>query len=820
MNALSELSNQDVQEISRITLLEKYAKGTESTILDIQTRVASALVAVEPAHRRAQVLAELCDAQLRGLIFAGRISSAAGTELQATLANCFVQPIGDSITESSNGVPGIYAALSDAAETMRKGGGVGYDFSAIRPSGAWVRGTQSNASGPVSYMRVFDRSCETVESAGSRRGAQMGVLRCDHPDIERFIHAKDDGDLSNFNLSVGVTDDFMHAVVEDQEIELWHGAEPSPGRAAEAYQRADGNWVYARVRASDLWESIMRSTYDHAEPGVLFLDRINRSNNLWYCETISATNPCAEQPLPPYGCCCLASINLTRFVIAPFGDQPVFDWASLEHVVGIAVRGLDNVLDVTHWPLERQRAEAMAKRRIGLGFLGLGDALIMMGIGYDTEEGREFAAKISRCMRDTAYRASIELAKERGPFPLFDSRKYLEGSFVDALPEDIRAGIAEHGIRNSHLLSIAPTGTISLAFADNASNGIEPAFQWVYLRRKRGPDGRSEEYEVADHAWRVYRQRGLDMTALPHYFKTALEISAKSHAEMLKSVQPFIDGAISKTVNIPEDYPFEDFRGLYLQAWKDGLKGLATYRPNATLGAVLQPLVQASDVNKQSPQVQPDQDPLSLPLGSRPHGDLIGVTRKAEYWTVEGKKTVYLTINFACVTGVIDGVPVTVERPIEFFMPAGQQEAQAWVTSNMRMLSMVARSGAPIEKALANMLEVVWDKGPVRCEYVVRSDGQQVPKSHPSDVAAIAYSLQQMLVRRGFLDAMGRQIPAAVLAKRGCEGIVAQAEVPARVTDGKSSFAGRPCPECGNHSVVRRDGCLHCDTCHWEGSCG
>ncbi len=826
------------QEITLDVLQEKYAKGDERTHADIRARVASALASVEAAELQEALTLRFAEALDRGFVPAGRIQSAAGTNIQATLINCFVQPVGDSVSEFKNGKPGIYTAVAEAAETMRRGGGVGYDFSQIRPSGSMVKGTHSKASGPVSFMKVFDSSCATVESAGARRGAQMGVLRCDHPDIETFVSAKDKGDLTNFNISIGVTDEFMRAVVAGEKFELVHRAEPGVELLANgAYQRADGKWVYRTIAATDLWEKVMRSTYDHAEPGILFIDRMNQENNLWYCETIEATNPCAEQPLPDYGCCCLGSIDLTKHVRNAFTEDAQFDFDSFSSVVHTSVRMLDNVLDATFWPLEKQKMEASNKRRIGLGFLGIGSALVMLGIKYNSAEGCAMAAKIAEMMRNEAYRASIKLATEKGSFPLLDADKYLQSGFAKRLPADIREGIKTIGLRNSHLLSIAPTGTITLAFADNASNGIEPAFSWVYDRKKRLADGGHRVYEVADHAWRLYRHLGGDMAHLPEYFVTALEMTAQEHMQMMEAVQPFIDTAISKTVNVAADYPYDDFKGLYLEGWQAGLKGLATYRPNSVLGAVLSVGTPASGTAATAAApaaLASNDDPLHKQFDSRVEGELDSVTTKIQMWTHEGKRSVYVTTSFMTVDGVVDGKPVTIERPVEFFLAGSQRDAgQQWIDLSLRMLSMAARSGVSVAKTIENMREVAWDKGPVRYGYATKSDGSQVPRFHDSEVAAIGYALQEMLARRGFLTSEGQQVAVARLARllesRLARGGNLDAVVATATESGSQSLragdhftpgTGKKCGHCGAHDVHRIDGCTQCVSCGTVGSCG
>ncbi|SDH48572.1 adenosylcobalamin-dependent ribonucleoside-diphosphate reductase [Roseospirillum parvum] len=556
--------------VSRRVWAEKYRLThpdgrAEADIEATWERIAGALAEAESPHRRAD-MAQRFKAALEDFRFlpGGRIQAGAGAGRRVTLFNCFVMgTIPDSLG-------GIFDHLKEAALTMQQGGGIGYDFSTIRPRGAAVGGVGAEASGPVSFMEMWDAMCRTVMSAGARRGAMMATLRIDHPDIEAFIEAKRGaGRLTMFNLSVLVPDAFMRALDEDADWPLVFA-----GR------------VWRTLPARDLWARLCRAAYDSAEPGVIFIDRVNAANNLSWAETIRATNPCGEQPLPPYGACLLGSVNLARLVVDQFTPQAHLDLDALARLTATAVRMLDNAIDLSPFPLPAQRAEVKAKRRMGLGVTGLADALALLGVRYGSPQAVRLTTQWLSALRDAAYRASIELARERGPFPLFDRARYLAAGTIPHLSADIRAGIAAHGIRNALLTSIAPTGTISLV-ADNVSSGIEPIFSLRQRRRLLNPDGTADEVELVDHAYRRFRDMHGPEAPLPEAFVTVADLKPEDHLAMQAAAQQVIDSAISKTVNVPAGMPFEAFRDLYREAYGRGLKGLTVYRPTPERGHVL-----------------------------------------------------------------------------------------------------------------------------------------------------------------------------------------------------------------------------------------
>lgn len=532
----------------------------------------------------------------------GRILAGTGTAHKVTLFNCFVM----GIIEDS--MDGIFESLKKGALTMQQGGGIGYDFSTLRPKGAIAQTSGTIASGPVPFMRIWDSMCATLLSTGVRRGAMMATLRCDHPDIEEFVTIKHDKkELRHFNLSVQISDEFMKAVRNDEDWPLVFPSTEWHKRNGGGIQIIMKKWtestkpvpcrVYKTIRAKDLWEKIIKSSYDFAEPGVLFTDQINRMNNLWYRERITTTNPCGEVPLPPFGACNLGSLNLTRFIIKPFSEHPSIDLNSIRETTEIATRLLDTVIDVSHFPLPEMEMEARGTRHIGLGITGLADALIMLGLHYGKKEAQEIGAQIMQTICYTAYQTSIELAREKGSFPYFKKKEYLKSKFIESLPDDIIRGIEKYGIRNSHLLSIAPTGTISL-LANNISSGIEPVFNFRHKRRILQADGSYEDYNLVDFAYSEWLRKKGDTTQMPEYFVDARHISPTAHLEMQAALQPYVDNAISKTINVPVSFPFSEFKNLYDMAFDFGLKGCTTFRPNPVTGVILEHDAEAEEIEE------------------------------------------------------------------------------------------------------------------------------------------------------------------------------------------------------------------------------
>ncbi|WP_111559303.1 adenosylcobalamin-dependent ribonucleoside-diphosphate reductase [Paracoccus sediminilitoris] len=724
-------------------------QAVDGSVEDSWRRVARDLARVEkePAKWEEKFFSALEDFKY---LPAGRILAGAGTGRSVTLFNCFVMgTVPDSMS-------GIFDMLKEAALTMQQGGGIGYDFSTVRPRGAAVKGVAADASGPLSFMDVWDAMCRTIMSAGSRRGAMMATMRCDHPDVEQFIEAKQDSArLRMFNLSVLVTDDFMDAVRADAPWEL----------------KFDGK-VYRTVQALDLWNRIMKATYDYAEPGVIFIDRINKANNLSYVETICATNPCGEQPLPPYGACLLGSINLARLVTNPFTDAAELDPEALDDLVRTAVRMMDNVVDASKFPLDAQAEEARNKRRIGLGVTGLADALLMLGLRYGADDAVAQTGVWMKAIARSAYLASVDLAKEKGAFPLFDAKKYLASGFMSKMDKDVRDAIAKHGIRNALLTSIAPTGTISL-YAGNVSSGIEPVFAYAYTRKVLQKDGSRTEEEVVDYAVQMWRDLKGD-AELPDYFVNAQTLAPKDHVAMQAAAQEWVDSSISKTINCPEDISFEAFKDVYMSAWDLGCKGCTTYRPNDVTGSVLS----VSEKTEKAPEADTGADVVYLtePL-DRPAA-LEGATYKLKWPGSE--HAIYITIN-----DIIHG---NHRRPFEIFINSKNMEHYAWTVALTRMVSAVFRRGGDVSFVVEELKAVFDPRGGAWMQ------GRYVP----SILAAIGGVIERHLIETGFLAGEGLGLKTDPKAE-----VMAVGEAP----------RGPSCPSCGQFGMRMVEGCMTCPSC-------
>ena len=728
----------------------------EQTVQDTWHRIAKALSEVETEPKKWETIFYNALTDFKFLP-AGRITAGSGTKRNVTLFNCFVMGV---IPDSMSG---IFDMLKEAALTMQQGGGIGYDFSTIRPKGSFVKGIAADASGPVSFMDVWDSMCRTIMSAGSRRGAMMATMRCDHPDIEEFIAAKSDSQkLRMFNLSVLVTDAFMDAVKKGEDWKLIYN-----------------NKVYSVIKAADLWDQIMRATYNFAEPGVIFIDRINATNNLSYCETITATNPCGEQPLPPYGACLLGSINLAKLVEHPFDKNAYLDVSQLEDLVFTAVRMMDNVIEVSQFPLEAQKLEAKNKRRIGLGVTGLADALLMVGLRYGSDEAVKKTEKWMKTIALSAYKASINLAEEKGAFPLFDPEKFIVSGKMIQMDEDVKQAAHKFGIRNALLTSIAPTGTISL-YAGNVSSGIEPVFAYSYKRKVLQNDGSHVEEEVVDYAVQLWRDK-FGNAPLPDFFVSAQNLTPADHVKMQAAAQKWVDSSISKTINCPEDISFDDFKEVYIQAYDTGCKGCTTYRPNEVTGSVLSAASEEKSASDQ--EANGDIIYMSEPL-DRP-STLDGNTYKLKW--PDSEHAIYVTIN--------DIIVNDKRRPFEVFINSKNMEHFAWTVGLTRMISAVFRRGGDVS-FVVDELKAVFDP---------RGGAWVGGKYIPSILAAIGGILEEHMMKIGFI----KDSDTSLFHKSG--------EV-TKVENLKLSRQ-KSCTSCGQFDLQMIEGCMTCRSCGYS-KCG
>lgn len=777
-----------VTALSRWVWEEKYrftdehGVSTENTISDTHRRVIEGVFKNDKNKLKKENTFKL----MNEFIWcpAGRIHAGAGLDKKVTLINCYVSP---TIQDSMATIPdlpgkGILESLNVGAITQQMGGGIGMDFSTLRPDGAIVRRTHSVSTGPLPFMNMWDAMCATVKSSGSRRGAMMGMLGIWHPDILKLIHAKKvKGVLTNFNISVLVPDKFMHALYNGLDWDLYFNVPRADGNHVGTFVDENGElqYIYYRMKASDLWNEITKTTFEYAEPGIQFIDRINQRNNLWYCEKISASNPCGEQPLPPDGACNLGANNLARLVSNPFTDDAAFRLKKFKAAVHIGVRFLDNVLDVTQFPTPEQAKEARQKRRIGLGVTGLGNMLQMMKLRYGSKESLHLIEEVMKTSRDEAYRASIELAKERGPFPLFVKDKFLSGEFVKELPEDIRDGIAQYGIRNGVLLTIAPTGTTSIYYG-NVSSGLEPTVAWSFKRKAREADGSYSEFkEVSDYGFEKFKEvtgwkKGDEW---PDYMVSSLQapfVTVDEHLSVQAVCQKYIDSSISKTINCPPDIDFESFKDVYTKAYDYGLKGCTTYKPSAVRGSV----ISVDEVKK-------EEIPMTGIVEVIPRPQMLeGSTYKIRYPGVA--QAFYVTIN--------DFVDANGKRhPFEMFVNSKSVKHQEWIVALTRMISAIFRRGGDVTFIIEELQQVFSSQGGAFVNQ----------KFVPSLVALIGNTIEAHFKKIGLLSPV--------------EQIV---EVPEKTSTFEATeVQGEICPNCELPTLFRIEGCAKCTSCSYS-ECG